>query len=53
MVPSVIGLVALNDSPRDGFAGVALVGFVATVGGAIALTRVAEMTEGEPAQMAG
>ena len=45
-VPSLIGILALNDSPRDGFAAVAVVGFLATVGGAIALTRVAEMTEG-------
>jgi len=53
VVPSVIGLVALNDAPRDGFELVALVGFVATVGGAIGLTRVAEVTEGEPARIAG
>ena len=46
LVPSVIGLVALNDAPRSGFAAVAVLGFVATVGGAIGLTRVAEMTEG-------
>jgi drug/metabolite transporter (DMT)-like permease len=46
LVPSVIGIVALNDSPRHGFAAVAALGFVATVGGAIGLTRVAEVTEG-------
>jgi hypothetical protein len=45
-VPSVVGLLALNDSPRPGFAAVAVAGFLATVGGAIALTRVAEVTEG-------
>jgi hypothetical protein len=45
VVPSVIGLVALNDSWRPGFALVAAAGFVATVGGAIGLTRVAAMTE--------
>jgi hypothetical protein len=45
VVPSVIGLVALNDSPRPGFALVAVAGFVATVGGAIGLTRVAAMTD--------
>jgi len=44
--PSLIGLLVLSDSPRDGFALVAVAGFVATVGGAVALTRVAEMTEG-------
>jgi hypothetical protein len=49
LVPSVIGLVALDDAPRPGFAAVAVLGFVATVGGAIGLTRVAEMTEGAPA----
>jgi hypothetical protein len=46
LVPSVIGIVALNDSPRHGFAAVAVLGFGATVGGAIGLTRVAEVTEG-------
>jgi hypothetical protein len=46
LVPSVIGILALNDSPRHGFAAVAVLGFVATVGGAIGLTRVAEVTEG-------
>jgi drug/metabolite transporter (DMT)-like permease len=43
VVPSIIGLVALDDSPRSGFALVAVAGFLATVGGAIALTRVAEV----------
>jgi drug/metabolite transporter (DMT)-like permease len=47
--PSLIGLLALNDSPRPGFAVVAVAGFVATVGGAIGLTRVAELTEGAAA----
>jgi hypothetical protein len=53
VVPSVIGLIALNDSPRPGFAAVAVAGFVATVGGAIALTRVAEMTEATPGPVGG
>jgi hypothetical protein len=44
--PSLIGILALNDSPRDGFGAVAVLGFVATVAGAIGLTRVAAMTEG-------
>ncbi len=44
IVPSVVGLLVLDDSTRSGFALVAAAGFVATVGGAIALTRVAEMT---------
>lgn len=44
--PSLIGILALNDAPRDGFAAVAVAGFLATVGGAIGLTRVAAMTEG-------
>jgi hypothetical protein len=44
--PSLIGILALNDAPRHGFAAVAVAGFVATVAGAIGLTRVAEMTEG-------
>jgi drug/metabolite transporter (DMT)-like permease len=46
--PSLIGVLALNDAPRSGFALVAVAGFLATVGGAIGLTRVAEMTEGTP-----
>ncbi len=45
VVPSVIGLIALGDSSRPGFAVVAAAGFAATVGGAIGLTRVAAMTE--------
>lgn len=45
--PSLIGILALNDAPRPGFALVAVAGFLATVGGAIGLTRVAEMTEGD------
>lgn len=49
-VPSVIGLLVLNDSPRPGFAAVAVAGFLATVGGAIGLTRVAEVTETMPAR---
>ena len=53
VVPSLIGILALNDSTRSGFAVVAVAGFLATVGGAIGLTRVAEMTEGEPAPAAG
>jgi hypothetical protein len=53
VVPSVIGLIALNDSPRPGFAAVAVAGFVATVGGAIALTRVAEMTEAPRGSVGG
>ena len=45
VVPSVIGLIALGDSSRPGFAVVAAAGFAATVGGAIGLTRVAAMTD--------
>jgi hypothetical protein len=44
IVPSVVGLLVLDDSTRAGFAPVAAVGFVATVAATIALTRVAEMT---------
>jgi hypothetical protein len=44
IVPSVLGLLLLDDSTRAGFAPVAAVGFVATVAATIALTRVAEMT---------
>jgi hypothetical protein len=53
VVPSVIGLIALDDSWRPGFALVAAAGFVATVGGAIGLTRVAAMTEAVPGSAAG
>jgi hypothetical protein len=44
VVPSIIGLIALDDAARHGFALVAAAGFVATVGGAIALARIAEVT---------
>jgi hypothetical protein len=52
-VPSLVGILALDDRTRPGFAAVAVLGFVATVGGAIGLTRVAEMTEGTPATVIG
>jgi drug/metabolite transporter (DMT)-like permease len=45
VVPSIIGIAFLDDATRSGFAVVAVVGFLATVGGAIGLTRVAAMTE--------
>jgi drug/metabolite transporter (DMT)-like permease len=38
LVPSLIGLLVLGDSARDGLAGVAAIGFALTLGAAIALT---------------
>jgi hypothetical protein len=42
IIPSAIGLAFLGDQARPGFAGVALVGVVATVGSSIALARRSE-----------
>ncbi len=42
VIPSAIGLAFLGDQARSGFAGVALVGVVATVGSSIALARRSE-----------
>lgn len=42
VVPAAVGLIALGDRARSGFAGPAALGFVLTVLGAIALARYAE-----------
>lgn len=43
VVPALIGLEFLGDRPRSGFALVALAGFAATVGGALALAGLADL----------
>ena len=43
VVPAAVGLLWLGDSVRDGFAAVAVVGFVATLGGCLLLARRAEI----------
>jgi drug/metabolite transporter (DMT)-like permease len=40
LVPALVGIALLGDRPRSGLAVVAVVGFAAAFGGAIALTRV-------------
>ncbi len=46
LVPAVIGLVVLGDRARPGWAGVAVVGFMLTLGAAIALTFDSSVTPG-------
>lgn len=45
VLPAGFGLIVLGESPRHGFAAVALVGFVAAVGGAVSLARFGEGSE--------
>lgn len=48
VVPASIGLVWLGDRVRPGFVVVALLGFLATVGGSIALASKAELIDAPP-----
>jgi len=49
VVPALIGLALLGDRARDGFGVVAAAGFVATLGAAVALARLAEVPTPDPA----
>jgi hypothetical protein len=42
LLPAALGLLLLGDSARPGYAALAVVGFVLTLGGAVALARFAE-----------
>ena len=48
-VPALVGLIALGDSTRHGFAPVGVAGFLLAVGGALALSRYGEISEAKPA----
>lgn len=48
VIPAGIGLAFLGDSVRTGLGALALVGFVATVGGCIALASRAEIEDPPP-----
>lgn len=48
-VPALVGLLALGDTTRRGFAPVGVVGFLLAVGGALALSRYGELGEPKPA----
>lgn len=47
-VPALVGLVALGDTTRRGFAPVGVIGFLLAVGGALALSRYGELGEAKP-----
>jgi drug/metabolite transporter (DMT)-like permease len=47
-VPALVGLVALGDTTRHGFAPLGVAGFVLAVGGALALSRYGELPEAKP-----
>lgn len=50
IVPAIVGVLALGDDPRHGFAAVAVAGFVLAVAGALALARFGEVAaEGDDA----
>ena len=46
VLPATIGLVWLGDSVRSGLAGLAALGFAATLAGCVALARYAELPDG-------
>jgi len=48
-VPALVGLIALGDTTRRGFAPVGIAGFLLAVGGALALSRYGELVEAKPA----
>ncbi len=47
-VPALVGLIALGDTTRHGFAPVGVAGFLLAVGGALALSRYGELAEPKP-----
>lgn len=44
ILPSIYGAVVLDERPRSGWVGVAVVGFIATIGAAVTLSRFGEGT---------
>lgn len=48
-IPALVGLVALGDTTRRGFAPLGAAGFLLAVGGALALSRYSELVEAKPA----
>jgi drug/metabolite transporter (DMT)-like permease len=49
VAPALVGVFLLGDRPREGWAWVAVIGFVLAVGGAISLARHGEVAVDEPA----
>lgn len=49
-VPALVGLLALGDATRRGFAPVGVIGFLLAVGGALALSRYGELGENKPGE---
>lgn len=48
-IPALVGLIALGDTTRRGFAPLGVVGFLLAVGGALLLSRYGELVEAKPA----
>ncbi|HZP53449.1 hypothetical protein [Actinocrinis sp.] len=51
-IPALVGLIALGDTTRRGFAPVGVAGFLLAVGGALALSRYGELVDAKPADRA-
>ncbi len=51
-IPALVGLIALGDTTRHGFAPLGVIGFLFAVGGALALSRYGELIEAKPADRA-
>ncbi|HEU5353176.1 MAG TPA: hypothetical protein VFU65_01885 [Actinocrinis sp.] len=47
-IPALVGLIALGDTTRRGFAPLGVLGFLLAVGGALALSRYGELVEPKP-----
>ena len=47
-IPALVGLIALGDTTRHGFAPLGVVGFLLAVGGALLLSRYGELVEAKP-----
>lgn len=52
-IPALVGLIALGDTTRHGFAPVGAAGFLLAVGGALALSRYGELIEARPVDQPG
>lgn len=51
-IPALVGLIALGDTTRRGFAPVGVIGFLLAVGGALALSRYGELVDAKQAERA-
>jgi len=49
-IPALVGLIALGDTTRRGFAPLGVLGFLLAVGGALALSRYGELVDAKPVE---